>query len=57
MQETIANRSAGGYNGIAQGLRPNILDVVVRMDRIWNELSEENVMKCWIKADYLPLLQ
>lgn len=55
MNEAMASRRNGGYNGVSQGCRPNVYDAMVRMDLIWEAVKEESIMKCWRKANCMPL--
>lgn len=46
----IASRRPGGFDGVAQAIRPNILDAMERLDKIWNDIKDEFIVKCWQKA-------
>ena len=54
--EAVATRRNGGYDGIAQARKPHVYDAIVRINEIWDALSQDSVIKCWRKADCMPPL-
>ena len=54
--EAIVSRRGKGYYGFIQGLLPHVHDAITRMDRIWNAASEESIVKCFKKANCMPIL-
>ena len=52
--QAVQTRRGGGYDGIRQGLKPNLFDAIIKMDKLWEEVHEEIIIKCWRKAKCLP---
>jgi len=50
----VQSRKGGGYDGIRQGLRPNLYDAIIKVDKFWEKVSEEIIIKCWKRAKCLP---
>ena len=55
MKDAVASRKGYGLDGVTQGLRPDVLDAIIRIDQILNEIKEQSIEKCWTKADCLPI--
>jgi len=52
--QAVQTRRGGGYDGLRQGLKPNLFDAIIKMDKLWEEAHEEIIIKCWRKAKCLP---
>jgi len=38
--------------GIRQGLRPDLYDAIIKVDKVWEEASEEIIIKCYRKKSF-----
>ena len=55
MEAAVASRRGRGYNGIDQGCKPHVRDAIERINKIWNDMPEESIKKCWRKATCMPI--
>ena len=56
MSSAIASRKKGGFDGVAQGVKPNVYDAITMCVDCWNTTSETSVQKCWNKAKCMPVV-
>lgn len=44
-----------GTRGVDEGYPPHVLDVAEEVERIWDLISQQTVVRCWIKSKVLPV--
>ena len=54
--EAIASTRRKEYDGFSQSFWEHVHDDITRMDRIWNTDSEEVIVKCFKKANCMPIV-
>ena len=47
MQTVITSRRPGRYDGILQGVKPNVYDAITRVVECWDIISEGSIIKYW----------
>ena len=56
MSSTIASRRKVGFDGVAQGVKPNVYDTITMCVDCWNKISGISVQKCWKKVKCTPVV-